>query len=635
MCLPVCDDMKPFFKKILFICFGLFTYIGLGAQVRFYAAISPGKINKDAYVTYRIVIDNPTSIDNISTPSFKNFTIVSGPVQENGVSSLNGNPTTFVSMVYVLKPRRTGRMIIGPALANIDGKIYKSNAVNFLVSNALSATTPSLAGFPAFDPFQERRSDFNDYIFRKGENVGDKVNKNMLLRLETDKTTCYVGEPIVAVYKLYTRLKSESKLVQNPSFNGFSVIDMQQPDISNYRQGHLNGREFNVYTIRKAQLYPLQSGIINLESAELENNISFIKEDHVKPRPDALSFFDDFPGSGYSADALINQTVNLKSLPVNITVKSLPPANKPETFNGAVGNFSIESSLQKPLFSTDESGKLIVTITGSGNLQLLTAPDILWPKGIEIFEPKVSDNLIKATVPVSGSKRFEYTFSVNDSGHYVLPSIRFSYFDPVTAIYKTVSTDNLDFQVTLNKRNHPALKFAVNPGKPSLLNRIFFHRGWIILLIAAIMFSGLIVWLIKDRKVTLLQNKSAEKIQEDTVINIMETSIANRQNVFSESAKCLAHADCSSFYTLLNVELKRFLAEKFSLNINTINSDNIAAVMDEKGIANNITLKLQRLMQRIEWQLYTPSERDEHMHDLYEEAYETVQMINAAETNFL
>jgi hypothetical protein len=51
----------------------------------------------------------------------------------------------------------------------------------------------------------------------------------MQLKLQTSKTSCYVGEPIVATYKLYTRLKSESKLSKTPSFNGFSVIDLQPP----------------------------------------------------------------------------------------------------------------------------------------------------------------------------------------------------------------------------------------------------------------------------------------------------------------------------------------------------------------------------------------------------------------------
>ncbi len=74
----------------------------------------------------------------------------------------------------------------------------------------------------------------------------------MDLRLEVNKTSCYVGEPVVATYKLYTRLKSESKLTQNPSFNGFSVVDLQAPDVTGSSIDKFQGRDYHVYTIRKA-----------------------------------------------------------------------------------------------------------------------------------------------------------------------------------------------------------------------------------------------------------------------------------------------------------------------------------------------------------------------------------------------
>lgn len=81
----------------------------------------------------------------------------------------------------------------------------------------------------------------------------------------------------MASYNLYSRLKSETKLVKNPSFNGFSVIDLQQPNATDYAQRNINGREFNVYTIRKVQLYPLQAGTFQLEGASLDNQVQFLK----------------------------------------------------------------------------------------------------------------------------------------------------------------------------------------------------------------------------------------------------------------------------------------------------------------------------------------------------------------------
>ena len=68
---------------------------------------------------------------------------------------------------------------------------------------------------------------FDDYILKKGENVNDKVQKNLFVKLDVSKTSCFVGEPITASYKLYTRLRSETNITSAPSFNGFSVSELE------------------------------------------------------------------------------------------------------------------------------------------------------------------------------------------------------------------------------------------------------------------------------------------------------------------------------------------------------------------------------------------------------------------------
>jgi hypothetical protein len=41
-----------------------------------------------------------------------------------------------------------------------------------------------------------------------------------------DRRTCFVGEPVVATFKLFSRLQSKSEIIKNPGFYGFSVNDM-------------------------------------------------------------------------------------------------------------------------------------------------------------------------------------------------------------------------------------------------------------------------------------------------------------------------------------------------------------------------------------------------------------------------
>ena len=56
-------------------------------------------------------------------------------------------------------------------------------------------------------------------------------------------------------------------------------------------------------------------------------------------------------------------------------------------------------AIWKNQFSTDDAGKLNLVIEGSGNMQMVTAPDIKWPEGIEAFEPVTTEDISKTTVP--------------------------------------------------------------------------------------------------------------------------------------------------------------------------------------------------------------------------------------------
>src|SRR6201999_3240685 len=96
-----------------------------------------------------------------------------------------------------------------------------------------------------------------EFVLKPGENIRDKVRKNLFVKVQVDRNTCYVGEPIVATYKLYSRLNAESRVTKRPSLNGFSVYDMIDPGADAVSVEKLNGKAYTVHTIRKTQLIPL------------------------------------------------------------------------------------------------------------------------------------------------------------------------------------------------------------------------------------------------------------------------------------------------------------------------------------------------------------------------------------------
>lgn len=629
--------MPSFVQKIILLL--LFTGAGPAmAQLKFSASVSSPRISKNEFVQLKLTIENAKEVEHITPPFFRNFVVVSGPNQESGMTMINGDVKQFIALSYILKPRSPGNFTIGSAIAKADGKELKSNTVAVQVSNTLASTnsggTNFNAPFTGIDPFADAAPEtpYRDNILKKGESAAAKVKQNMFLKLELDKTSCYVGQPVIATYKLYTRLKSESNLVKNPSFNGFSVLDLQRPDNMSYKTEKINGREYNVYVIRKAQLYPLQSGRLELEPAEIENSVFFIKEEYAK-RNNSLSgdIFREFDEAAIPPEGIENHKVTLHSQPAAVIVKPLPETNVPASFKGAVGNFAITAMLEKNNFTTDDAGKLKLIISGEGNLQLVNSPEIQWPKGFETFEPSATDDLVKTTVPVSGRKIIDYSFTVAAAGNYILPPVKFSYFDPKEGKYKTDSTKPVSFTVTkgTGKKLLPA---AVNePGSSKgFLNNFIGNRRLIISTVAILIVLGLIFWLKHDKKreALIAKKQSAAAEAKAAELEKLNEVIVEEKNWLDKAAVLLQGHDCTAFYTELNLALKSYLAKKLQLPIQTINKKNIIEELDKKNIAVNTSIQLQQVLNDIELQLYTPFPEKEKMQDIYNGADDIIQLLD-------
>ena len=621
--------MNALFTKLSYCLFFLLASFELAAQTKFIASVNPAQAGRDEYITLTLTVANGNNVENITPPALPNFTIVSGPNTTTEQNSINGVVSQSISLSYVLLAKKPGSYTIDAATALINGRTFKSNNVNVVVSKKATgngqqnnnANAPMQSLLSGIDPFNEPQRDvqFSDYILRKGDDIQEKVSKNMLLKLQCNKTSCYVGEPLLATYKLYSRLRSESSLSKNPSFNGFSVVEMmQQNDPTVVSTEQLNGRSYNVYTIRKAQLYPLQAGATELESASLDNRITFIK-------------YSGNRGNNYYIDpnAMVTETVTLSSKPVTINVKPLPEIGKPEDFKGAVGNFTIESSLQKNNFTTDETGKLFITITGSGNMQLLTLPDIAWPSNFEVFDTKHTDNTDNKSIPISGSKSFEIPFSVGKEGTYQIPLINFSFFDPASGTYKKLTTGNIQFSVTKGTGNGELAneKVAVDNKKElPFLDEVFEKRWLIILIIVGVIIAGLIFGMTKEKKEKekIVNNKQVDEKVEHTI----EPNIFTQENPLTKTEDCLFKNECESFYAIINDEMKSYLSKRFNLPVENINSKTLNAVMDKAAIDNETILQTNSLIQDIEWQLYTPFERNEAINEMYARAQKILQVLN-------
>ena len=600
----------------------------LVAQVRFIATISPSSIGKNESVELRLMVENAHEVEEIIPPVLKDFIIISGPNQESGMQNNNGVTKQYIGYTYVLQPKRKGNLSIGAATAKADGKILKSNKVTVEVTNASSVNNSSnnnspFSGLRLFDEPPVAQTDNRDFVLKKGENIQEKINKNIFIKVDIDKTNCFIGEPIVVTYKLYTRLQSESNITKNPSFNGFSVIDLSQPGSTAYGIEKLHGKEYNVYTLRKAQLYPLQAGTIDVEIAEVENNIHFVKEDIIKKN--------GYDVSGWSLstlppEAMLEQKVTLQSKPITINVKALPDVNKPSSFKGAVGKFILEANVEKNAFSTDDAGKLHIVVTGQGNMELINAPDITWPNGIEGFDPSIVEALNKQAVPVSGSKSFDYPFTVTKAGTYTIPAIEYSYFDAALKTYKNIHTKPMVVTISngVGKLAYKNLN-SITQSNSDYFNIISTNRLWIIMLIGLLFIAGSFLYIRRENE----KKMEAALIKIDNQYNaaVLEME-ALSVNPLVTTEDRLINKDSKGFYEALNNEIRQFLATQLTVSIETINKKRISEELDKKGISVTTSLQVQQLLNDIEWQLYTPFTDEDKMDTMYQAAITIVHAFN-------
>jgi hypothetical protein len=596
-------------------------------QLSFTTVANTKDMGKTDYVQIQYKIENAKQIENLQPPDFPDFNIVEGPNQSTGMSIVNGAMSQSKSINFVLQPKHAGKFTIQGATATIDGKLMHSNPVQINVRNVNTyGNTQPLNNFsPLPDPgWPAAEPDVDvEEVLRPGENAADKIRKNFFLKVELSKKDCYVGEPIVVTYKLYTRLHSESRVTKNPSLNGFSVYDMMDPGDDRSTVEKVNGKNFRVHIIRKAQLIALQPGDVTLDPVETDNTIYFVKLDKRQSSGSDQGlgglldrFFDQGPmGTSFS------QHLSLNSKPVTVHVKPLPEAGKPPDFNGAVGRFSIQASVNTKEIDTGDAAILTVKVNGTGNLPMINAPAVEWPAGMESYDVSSKEDINKANAPLGGSKTYTYSFSCTKSGKYVLPPVKLSYFDPAANAYKTVQSDPVHIRIDHAARPKSAPAIAAVPTK-------LIAGGWvknILWIIGGILIGGMGIYFLMQKKhqqTPAMAVSPAEPNPEKPVIEPAPVI-----DPLEESKELMAAGEYGKFYTSLNRAIWKAISDTLRLPGSELNKFNISARLGALGWQAGEIARLKNLLNECEMKLYTPAYSTADVEKTMGEAEEVVKKL--------
>ena len=381
---------------------------------------------------FRVVFTANGEIENFTNPQVTGAEILAGPSPSRMQSTqiINGQRTERleISYTFILRPTGEGVAKIGAATATVGGKNYttKELSIEVVKGEAQQSGQQQQQGVAGGNAQSSQRS-----------STGEVSSMDVFLKLSFSKTKVVKGEPIIATLKLYTRVPIAGfEDIKFPVFNGFWSQEIETPQNINFVRENVDNQIYNSAVLRRYMLLPQQTGDIAVKPAEMICQVQ-VRSSYSGGR----SIFDDFFDSGY-------QVVKKRVSSAETVIKVSPlPAGAPASFGQGVGNFSLDVALSRDSVKAHEAGSLIVTVQGSGNLNLIEAPKVQLPADFELYDVKTSNNYSYGNNGIEGSKTFEYPFIPRSEGVFEVPPVEYSYYDIKSGKYVTLKSLPVEIKV--------------------------------------------------------------------------------------------------------------------------------------------------------------------------------------------
>lgn len=566
--------------QIKFMLILFFTGFTAWSQVKFDARVSKETlgVNERLRVDFEMNQDG----DNFRPPSFQGFTVVGGPNQSISKQWVNGKASFSKTFSYFLQPNATGSLKIGQAEIDIDGSTYKTLPVEITVTGAVDVPK---------DP--------NDPAVSAAENVH--------LVAEVSKSDPYLNEAFTVVYKLYVSRETAVNgwnEADAPKFSDFWSQSVDEKQFKVY-DGSYNGKPYRYVILRRTLLYPQKTGELAIEPLSLNINV------------EAPTNRRDIFGMRITRPAQIRVTAPTRK----VNVKPLPDEGKPESFTGAVGTFDFEVTASKTQLDAQEALDLTLSAKGNGNLKLFNLPKPKLPSALEVYEPENDQDIRVSVNGMSGKNAQRYTVVPQQKGSYPIAPIQFSYFDPATEQYKTISSD----EIVIDVINGPA-SVAQNSNKvPVEEQKQFSYIKSDANLISKnrdLFFGSTLFWGILGTPALLIPlviffGRKRREYQNDVKGNRIRKADKLARKYLGEAKKNLG--DQTAFYLALEKCLHNYLKAKLNIQTSEMSKERISHLLQERGVTVETTASFLKLLESCEFARYTPASSDAMQHD-YEQA---------------
>ena len=603
--------MKTKLLYIIFFCFVSTYSLEAQSDISFKTICKKQvSVGEQFQVSYELNGDGK----DFKAPNFTNFEIIGGPFTStsSSVQIINGSVsrTNTQTFSYHLRAIKEGTYTIPSASITVDKKKITSEPceINVIAS-------------------QSGSSNYNTTSSGSNANIGAK---DVFLKATPNKKKVYQGEQILLTYNIYYTIPiSQLSVSKSPSYSGFWTKDITENDGSLQQSSTIiDGQQYNVATIKEIVLFPQKSGNLIIDPLDL-TCVAQIRQQRNRPQGyDPFDdFFSDIMGSSYT-----NVRKDIKSQPITIEVEPLPTSNKPNSFKGAVGQFTFTSKIDKNELKVNEAFTLTITVSGKGNIELLELPKPVFPPDFEVYDPKISTTVKNNALGIYGSKKAEYIIIPRVSGEFTLEDIEFSYFNPSLKRYETLKSDIYSIQVQKDTNNNNSAIYTpgqadikylgndirhinANNNALSITGRTFFMSpAYIIIIIAMILIFITTLVIYKkinkfNKNQALVKNKQATKIAKKRLNNAHNYLVVNNQN---------------SFYEEFSQALWGYISDKLNIVRSQLSMDSVKEIMLSKEVSEEIVNEFVNLLNNCEFARFAPGDPGKKMDELYQKGIELI-----------
>ena len=533
------------------------------AQSPVTAEVDRNRLSTSETLTLSIAISGGNA-GSPQMPMLDGFQVV-GNSKSTQISIINGKMSTQAVYYYVLQPTQSGTLTIPGIPVTIDQQTYITQPISVEVTQATAPTAPQQNA--PVNPTEPTSEEFS--------------GQDVYVEAEVDNPAPYVGEQITHTFRFYRAINLYGQpSYEGPSFNGFwNENETQQVDYDI----SIGNRLYRVVELTTV-LFPTSAGEHTIDTAALT-----------------------IPGS------LFTQGTRLATEPITVNVLPLPvPA--PDGFHGAVGQFSIATSLDADQVKVNEPVTLKVEVSGRGNLSTLPDPEMPVLNNWRAYESTSTVNSQLNDGRVQGSRITEQLMVPGNAGEFTIPSISYTYFDPEQGDYQTVNSEAMIVHVSEGAATGLAPGLGADP---SVVSQPVETQSDDIRHIKAIPETlGLAkkpliaswaywsLWLLPIGAVVVDFAWQRRKRFQAENPDLVRSSRAQKKafGVLSQTRK-----EKSDPYTAIGVALTGYLSDRFNQSVTGLTHTDLGVLLTEKGVPPSLIKQLKEALTFSEMGRYAPS----------------------------